>query len=118
MWKLVLDENFDNRVMRGLQRRLPDELDMIRAQDVEAIYGKDDITLLTWCDEHERILLTHDVRTITKYAYERIDNGERMLGIIEVKRRAPLGLVIDELVLLFQIYAPADLAWKIFYIPM
>jgi hypothetical protein len=32
-FKLLTDEDFDNRILRGLLRRLP-ELDIVRVQDV------------------------------------------------------------------------------------
>jgi hypothetical protein len=40
--KFLADENFDNRIVRGLLRRRPD-LDIIRVQDLE-IAGADDPT--------------------------------------------------------------------------
>ncbi len=33
MIKFLADENFDNRIMRGLSRRFP-EVDVVRVQDV------------------------------------------------------------------------------------
>ena len=38
--KFLADENFDNRIVRGLLRRQPD-LDILRVQDLE-IAGADD----------------------------------------------------------------------------
>lgn len=70
MLKLLADENFDNTILRGLLRRQPD-IDIIRVQDTE-LYGANDSTVLAWAAKENRILLTHDVATITRYAYERI----------------------------------------------
>jgi predicted nuclease of predicted toxin-antitoxin system len=53
--KFLADENFDNKIVRGILRRNPD-----------------DPTVLAWAAQENRILLTHDVATITHYAYERI----------------------------------------------
>jgi predicted nuclease of predicted toxin-antitoxin system len=60
--KFLADENFDNRIVRGLLRRQPD-LDIICVQDLE-IAGADDPTVLAWAAQAGRILLTHDERTI------------------------------------------------------
>jgi hypothetical protein len=46
----------------------------------------DDETLLAWAAERERILLTHDVPTITAYAYQRASSGDRMPGVFELSR--------------------------------
>jgi predicted nuclease of predicted toxin-antitoxin system len=66
MLKLLADENFDNTILRGLLRRQPD-IDIIRVQDTE-LYGANDPTVLAWAAQENRILLTHDVATITRYA--------------------------------------------------
>ena len=67
---LAADENFNNDIVRGLLRRKPD-LDIVRIQD-EGLSGADDQTVLEWAAQKGRILLTHDVSTITHYAYERV----------------------------------------------
>jgi hypothetical protein len=44
---LLLDENFNNPIRVGLMRLRP-HLNMVRAQDIPEIAGKDDVTLLEW----------------------------------------------------------------------
>ena len=44
-----------------------------------------------------RVLLTHDVSTITHYAYERIRAGKVMPGVFEINREIPIGIVIEDL---------------------
>ena len=90
--RLLADENFNNDIVRGLMRRKTD-LDIVRVQDV-GLSGADDPTILEWAAKEGRILLTHDVSTITYYAYERISAGKAMPGVFEVSRELPLGVVI------------------------
>ncbi len=78
--RLAADENFNNHIVRGLLRRDP-ELDIVRIQDV-GLSGADDPTVLEWAAQEGRILLTHDVSTITKYAYERVQAGLVMPGVL------------------------------------
>lgn len=105
MLTFLADENFDGNIVRGLLRRLP-ELDIARVQDV-GLSGADDPTVLEWAAQAGRILLTHDVATITKYAYERVAAGLAMPGVVEVKPMQAIGEVIDEVLLLAE-YASAD----------
>jgi predicted nuclease of predicted toxin-antitoxin system len=63
MLRFAADENFNNNIIRGLLRRQP-ELDIVRVQDV-GLRGADDPTVLEWAAQEGRILLTHDVATIT-----------------------------------------------------
>jgi predicted nuclease of predicted toxin-antitoxin system len=67
MLRLAADENFNNDIVRGLLRREPG-LDIVRIQDV-GLSGADDPTVLEWVAQEGRVLLTHDVITITRYAY-------------------------------------------------
>jgi len=67
MLRLAADENFNSDIVRGLLRRKPG-LDIVRIQDV-GLSGADDPTVLEWAAQEGRVLLTHDVTTITRYAY-------------------------------------------------
>ena len=84
MLKLAADENFNNNIVRGLLRRKLD-LDIVRIQDV-GLSGVDDPTVLEWAAQEGRILLTHDVTTMTRYAYERIETGQPMPGVFDAIR--------------------------------
>ncbi len=101
MLLLVADENFNNDIVRALLRRKPN-LDVVRIQDV-GLSGADDPAVLEWAARENRVLLTHDVTTITKFAYERVEAGKRMSGVIEVSRSVPLGAAIDDILLLAKI---------------
>ncbi len=70
MLLLLADENFNNDIVRGLSRRKPD-IDILRLQDI-GLSGASDPTVLEWAAKENRVLLTHDVTTITKHAYERV----------------------------------------------
>jgi hypothetical protein len=98
--KFLADENLDNNILRGLLRRKPD-LDILRVQDV-GLFGKDDPTVLAWAAQENRILLTHDVATITHYAHQRIAKGLRMPGVIEIKASSSLGKAIKDILLFIE----------------
>ncbi|MEH2371935.1 DUF5615 family PIN-like protein [Nostoc sp.] len=87
--RLLTDENFNGSILRGLIRRLP-RLDIVRVKDVGLIHT-DDSTILEWAANEERILLTHDIATITVHAYERINKGLSMPGVVEVIATALIG---------------------------
>ena len=76
----LADENFNNDILRALFRRDP-ALDIVRVQDVEDLCGADDPALPEWAAAANRILLTHDVTTVTAHAYARIRRGEPMPGV-------------------------------------
>jgi hypothetical protein len=98
MLRMGADENFDNDILRGMLRRAPD-LDVRRVQDA-GLTGADDPTVLAWAADEERILLTHDVTTLTHYAQLRIAAGQRVPGVFAVAQTALTGTVVEDLLLL------------------
>jgi hypothetical protein len=116
MLRFAADENLNNKIVRGLLRRKPD-LDIVRIQD-EGFSGKDDPTVLEWAAQENRILITHDVTTMTKYAYERINEGLPMPGVFEIKMDSPLREVIDDILLLAEYSFENEWAGQIGYLPL
>ena len=78
MLSFVADENFNNDILRGVWRRNP-SVDIVRVQDI-GLSGADDATVLEWAAQQNRIVLTHDVTTLSRCAYERIDSEQHMAG--------------------------------------
>ncbi len=112
MLKLAADENFNNDILRGLLRRNP-EVDVVRVQDV-GLSGADDPTVLAWAAAESRVLLTHDVATMTRYAYERAARGEPMPGVFEVVRTVP----VDDLLLLVEGSLEGEWEGQVRYLPL
>jgi predicted nuclease of predicted toxin-antitoxin system len=63
MLRIAADENFDGRIVRGLFRVVPD-LDLVRVQDTPLAESDDD-AVLEWAAQESRVVLTHDVSTMT-----------------------------------------------------
>ena len=79
MLRLAADENFNNDVVRGVRRREP-AVDILRIQDA-GLLGAADPAILEWAAQAGRVLLTHDVATLTRYAYDRVRDGKPMPGV-------------------------------------
>jgi hypothetical protein len=116
MLKLLADENFNNNIVRGLLRRKP-SIDILRVQDVE-VAGADDPTVLDWAAREGRVLLTHDVLTITRYAYERVRRGQPMPGVFEVSRSVPIGRAIEDILLLAECSVDNEWEGQVRYLPL
>lgn len=114
MLSFLADENFNGRIVRGLKLRSP-EADVARVQDV-GLSGADDPDVLAWAAVAGRIVLTHDVKTMAGFAYDRVAKGERMPGVIEVDDMLPIGAVIEELLLVVECGEPADFENQVVYL--
>ena len=98
MLKFLADENFDRDIVRGLLLREP-TIDIVCAQEVGLSETEDPI-ILAWAAAHQRIVLTHDIKTMIKYAYARIDAAQPMPGMFVISQTAPLRQVIEDVLLL------------------
>ena len=117
MLRFLGDENFNNNnIVRGLQRRNT-ALDIVRVQDV-GLFSADDPTVLDWAAREGRVLLTHDVATITHYAYERTAAGLNMPGVVEVTRSVPVGQAIEDLLLLAECSQDGEWEGQVLYLPL
>jgi hypothetical protein len=114
--RLLADENFNNNIVRGVRLREPD-IDLVRVQGV-GLSGASDPTVLEWAAEYQRILLTHDVATITAFAYERVRAGKPMPGVFEVSRTVALRSAIDDIVLLATCSEDGEWEGQVRYLPL
>jgi hypothetical protein len=113
---LLADENFNNDILRGMLRRKPD-LDIVRVQDVGLSNAEDDV-ILEWAAKEGRLLVTHDVTTVTNFAYERVRAARPMPGVIEVDDDLPIGQAIEELLLIVEYSEKGEWEGHVLYVPL
>ena len=116
MLRLLIDENLDHRILRGLRLRLP-SLDFVIVQDTD-FRGVKDPPLLAWAAEQNRILITHDLKTIPKHAYERVETGDPMPGVIAVPDTLAIGQAIEELVTIIECSEQHEWENLVLYLPL
>jgi hypothetical protein len=114
--RFLADENFSNTLLAALRTMYP-AFDVMRVQDT-SVFRADDPTILEWAARDMRILLTHDFRTMPKYAYARVEAGLPMPGVIEVRRDIPFGQAIDELLIILGAGVPSDFENQVRYVPL
>lgn len=116
MLRFLADENFNNDIVRGLLRRKPD-MDLVRALDV-GLSGADDRAVLAWAAQQGRVILTHDVTTMTRYAHERVEAGQPMPGVFEVSRPLPIATALEDIMLLAEYSLDGEWEGQIRYLPL
>jgi hypothetical protein len=114
--RLAADENFNNNIVRGLIRRKPD-VDIVRVQDV-GLGGGDDAAVLEWAAQQGRIVVSHDVSTLTKHAYDRVAAGLAMPGVFEVPNTLSIGPAIDDLLLVVECSFESEWEGQVRYLPL
>ena len=116
MLKLLIDENLDQRILRGLQLRVAG-LQYTVVQET-ALAGSPDTALLKWAAANPQVLVTHDRKTMLKAVHDRIGSGQRTAGLVIVTKELPLIRAIDDLVLLLECSTETDLENQVVFIPL
>lgn len=116
MVRFLADENFNNQIVRGVLRQSPDT-DMVRVQDA-GLSGANDPTVLAWAAQEKRVVLTHDVATMVTFAYERTKAELFMPGLFEVSRRVPVGLAIEEIILIDKCSFEGEWEGQVRFLPL
>jgi predicted nuclease of predicted toxin-antitoxin system len=116
MERFLADENFNAAIVSGLRLRLP-ELDVTTVQS-EGLAGATDLEVLAWAAEHDRILLTHDKKTIPPFVYQRLAQGEPVAGVVEVDAKVSIRNVIEDILLIAQCSFPGEHRSMILRIPL
>ncbi len=116
MVSFAVDENFNLHIVSGVLRRLP-AADMVRVQDA-GLEGAGDPAVLDWAAGEGRVLLTHDVNTLTAFAYQRIAQGLSMPGVFEVSVQVPISVAIEDILLLAQCSLEGEWEGQVNYLPL
>jgi predicted nuclease of predicted toxin-antitoxin system len=116
MFRLLTDENFNEKIVRGLYFRSP-RLDLVSVRDV-GLNGQSDPLILNWAAQNDRTLLTHDKQTMTKYAERLLIRAEPMAGVILVPNNLQIGRAINDLHILIECCLQSEMRGRIEYLPL
>jgi hypothetical protein len=116
MIRFIADEDFNGRIVRGLLLRNRN-LDLVRVQDA-GLSGASDEKLLEWATDNNRIVLTHDIRSMPRHVTDRLNGGLSVPGVLIVDDLAPIGICIEELLIIDECSTADEWRNVILYVPM
>lgn len=114
--KYLFDGDFNGRIVRGVRRR-QSALDTLTVQEA-GLREAEDSAVLEWAAAEDRVVVSHDHRTMRAYAEERLLAGSPMAGLILVRQDYPLGQAIDDLVLIAEVATAEEWQGKIVFLPL
>jgi hypothetical protein len=80
--------------------------------------GEDDLAMLAWAAENDRIILSHDRATLPGFAFARVTVGEPMPGVFILNNRFAIGDAILEILLLVSCSDQSEWAGRVVYLPL
>jgi hypothetical protein len=114
--RLLVDQNFNARILRGLVRR-ESAVDLLRVADI-GLSDAPDPMILERAALDGRVLLTHDRQTVPGFAYARVGAGQPMPGVFVVSKDLPIGKAVDEILLAVYCYSPDECNDAVKYFPL
>jgi predicted nuclease of predicted toxin-antitoxin system len=115
--RLASDADFHGDVCKALLRQLPD-LDLVSVREV-GLGSAADPDVLAWAASQGRILLTHDRKTMTKHAYDRVRAGLPMPEVIVVRNLHPdIGRMVEDILLVVLCSSPDEWKDRVGFLPL
>lgn len=74
--------------------------------------------MLAWAAKENRVLLTHDVATITHHAYERVKEGLSMPDVFEIPYGFSVGEIIEDILLIAEHSLDGEWEGQVRYLPL
>ena len=90
---------------------------MVTARE-SGMSGRDDPTIVGWAAREGRVLLSHDVNTMTRHAIDRIAEGLACPGVMFVLRSASIRQVIEDVSFVVEYCDASELEGQMIYIPL
>jgi len=113
--RYLADEDLDYDIIEGLRIHEP-AIDILDAKSA-GLRGTNDPVLLELAAQQERILITHDRRTMARYFRDRLAAGKSSPGLFIVPQRTAIGEVIDSLLLVWTASQAPEWCNAIIYLP-
>jgi hypothetical protein len=116
--RYLLDENVDPLYRRELLRREP-TLAVWKIDDVTAPpEGTSDPAILIWCEANDFILVTNNRHSMPEHLRDHLAQGRHIPGILELNADLGIGVMLDELVLIWAASNADEFRDQLVYLPL
>jgi hypothetical protein len=112
--QFLLDENIPGSIRTAIDRHNDvgqDFLDVIRVGETDDLpLGSTDRSILIWCEQQDRLLITKDTSTIPAHFAEHLAAGRSCPGIFMLAKGISITLLVEYLILVA--YASESMEWR------
>lgn len=114
--RLLFDENMKDAIFDGLVQQNP-TLDVVKARDVGLVQTPDSM-ILDWTAKENRIVVTHDIKTMPPEANLRLEAGLRMSEMFVISQDVPIGIAIEALLLVVNASSQDEWENRVVFLPL
>ena len=113
--KFLADEDLRQAIVLGLRRREP-SANFVQVYEV-SVRGKDDLIVLQIVAEPNRILVSHDVRTLPRH-FRHFITRQSSPGVFLIPQKLPLSTAIEQLSLIWLASEVQEWVNQIHFLPL
>lgn len=97
--RFLADHDLNEHIVAGVLR-LEAAIEFVRVREL-GLSEEIDERILDYAEQEGLLVVSHDVNTMPQAAYARLAKGGSFPGLFVVQQTSPIGLVIDNLVLIW-----------------
>jgi len=109
------DNDLRFAIVRAVRRQEP-AIDFASAQEA-GLGGVSDPEVLERAAAEDRVLVSHDRRTMLDHFRKRLAAGKSSAGLLVVAQHAPIGAVAEAIVTLWAVARPGELTNQAYHLP-
>ncbi len=114
--RFLANHDLTEAIVLGVSRREP-AIEFQRLREV-GMADRPDAEVLEYAAINGFLLVSHDVNTMTAHAAERLAKGLRMPGVFVAHQSAPIGVIIEDLVMIWVSSEAEEWADQVTFLPM
>jgi predicted nuclease of predicted toxin-antitoxin system len=109
------DNDLKFAIVKAVRRREP-AIDFASAHEA-GLEGVGDPEILERADRDNRVLVSHDRRTMLNHFRKHLVDEKPSLGLLVVSQGTPIGLVVEAIILLWTVTDPTELRDQAYHLP-
>ncbi len=113
--RFLADHDLNEHIVVGVMRRAP-QLLFLRVRDL-GLADQPDPVVVNYAAEQGLILVSHDVNTMPAAAYAHMEQGYPMSGLFLVPQTAPIGPIIEDLLMVWSASDGAEWERQVIFLP-
>ena len=113
----LLDENLSPAYREQLLYHQPHLIVLMVGDPGVPAKGTLDPEILDWCEQNNFVLVTNNRRSMPVHLAEHLTRGHHVPGILAIRFKAQMGLIIDELILIAEASLEDEYQDRIEFIP-
>lgn len=118
MGRFLLDENVPLTFQSQLEQLDPELKVYVVGDDPAPPKGTPDPDILNWLEANDCLLITNNRASMPVHLQSHLAQGRHVLGIIQLPKRASMGTILDDVLLIGTASLPNEYLDQIVYLPL